>query len=577
MRAVLAVAIALLSYGPPAARAADTGDLLRTGGEAGRPGGRLVIALRSEPKTFNPVTAVELASKDVIGRLMADLVHIDRQTQKTGPALARSWRVTPDGRHYTLELRRGLLFSDGHPFDADDVVFTFQCYLDERNASPQRDLLVVGGQPIVVRKIDAAHVAFDLEKPYAAAERLFDSIAILPRHLLEKAQREGSLARAWGLGTLPSEVAGLGPFRLKAYVPGDRVVLEKNPNYWKVDSAGRRLPYLDEMVFLLVPSEDAQVIRFKAGETDVVSRVSAENFEELARDPAQAAYRLEDVGPGLEYSFLFFNLNDLDAGTLPLPARHQAWFRQEAFRQAVSAAVDRAGIVRLVYRGRAAALASHVTPGNKLWVNAAIPRPARSLARARDLLASAGFSWKDGVLQDNTGAAVAFTIATSASNAARVRMATVIQDDLGLLGIAAQVVPLESRALLDRVVKTHDYDAALMALAPGDVDPNGEINVWSSSGPTHLWRIGAAAPLAPWEREIDDLMQRQLVALDPTARKGLYDRVQVLVAEHLPLIPLVSPNLLVGAKVGLANLRPAILDPYVLWNADELFWRAAVP
>jgi peptide/nickel transport system substrate-binding protein len=210
-------------------------------------------------------------------------------------------------------------------------------------------------------------------------------------------------------------------------------------------------------------------------------------------------------------------------------------------------------------------------------VNAAIPRPARSLARAREILTSAGFSWKDGALQDGSGGAVTFTIATSASNAARVRMATVIQDDLALLGIAAQVVPLESRALLDRVVKTHDYDAALMALAPGDVDPNGEINVWSLDGPTHLWRIGAAAPLAPWEKEIDDLMRRQLVALDPAARKGLYDRVQVLVAEHLPLIPLVSPNLLVGAKVGLANLRPAILDPYVLWNADELFWRAAVP
>jgi peptide/nickel transport system substrate-binding protein len=575
VRAVRAIAIALLSSAPPAARAADVVDLLRSTGEAGRPGGRLVVALRSEPKTFNPVTAVDLPSKDVIGRLMADLVHIDRETQKTAPALARSWSVTPDGRHYTLALRRGLLFSDGHPFDADDVVFTFQCHLDEKNASPQRDLLMVGGQPIAVRKIDADHVAFDLAKPYAAAERLFDSIAILPRHLLEKAQREGALPRAWGLGTPPAEMAGLGPYRLKAYVPGDRIVLERNPTYWKVDSAGRRLPYLDEIVFLIVPSEDAQVIRFKAGETDLVVRVGAENFEELARDPAHSAYRLQDVGPGLEYSFLFFNLNDLDAAKLPLAARHEAWFRQDAFRQAVSAAIDRAGIVRLVYRGRAAALASQVTPGNKLWVNAALPRPARSLARARELLAAAGFAWKDGVLQDGTGAAVTFTIATSASNAARVRMATVIQDDLAELGIAAQVVPLESRALLDRVVKTHDYDAALMALAPGDVDPNGEINVWASDGPTHLWRLGAP-PLAPWEKEIDDLMQRQLVALDPAARKALYDRVQVLVAEHLPLIPLVSPNLLVGAKVGLANLRPAILDPYVLWNADELFWRAPV-
>jgi len=151
-------------------------------------------------------------------------------------------------------------------------------------------------------------------------------------------------------------------------------------------------------------------------------------------------------------------------------------------------------------------------------------------------------------------------------------MATIIQDDLREIGIQAQVVPLENRALLDRVLKTHDYDAALMAVASGDADPNSEMNVWISSGPTHLWRLGAPTPLGPWEKEIDELMERQLVTLDGAARKRLYDRVQQLVAENLPMIPLVSPNVLVGAKSGLGNFRPAILDPQVLWNVDELFW-----
>jgi len=112
-----------------------------------------------------------------------------------------------------------------------------------------------------------------------------------------------------------------------------------------------------------------------------------------------------------------------------------------------------------------------------------------------------------------------------------------------------------------------------MALASGDVDPNGEINVWLSSGPTHLWRLGQAQPATPWEKEIDEAMRRQLVTLDPKERKRLYDRVQELVAENLPLIPLISPNVLVGAKAELGNFRPAVLDHYVLWNADELYWR----
>lgn len=548
-------------------------ELLRTEHEVGRAGGRLVFALRSEPKTLNPVTAVDNASRDVIGRMMADLVHIDRQTQRTTPALARSWTVSPDGRRYTLELRRGLRFSDGHPLDADDVVFSFQCYLDERNASPERDQLIVGGKPVVVRKLAAYRVSLEMAQPYAAAERLFDSIAILPRHLLDKAQQEGALAQSWNLGTPASRIAGLGPFRFKSYAPADRLVLERNPYYWKVDGAGHQLPYLDEVVFLLVPSEDAQVIRLKAGETDLISRLSAENFAVLSREDTGHRLRLEDLGPGLEYSFLLFNMNDVDGGKLEAVARKQAWFRQVAFRQAVSAALDREGLVQLVYQGRATPLAAHVTPGNMLWVNRVLPQPARSLPRARDLLTRAGFSWKEGTLRDGTGAPVEFTVVTNAANAARVQMATMIQEDLRQLGMAVQVVPLENRALLDRVFQSHDYEAALMALGSGDVDPTSEMNVWLSRGPTHLWHLGQSQPATPWEKEIDELMGRQLAERDPRERKRQYDRVQALVAENLPLIPLVSPDVLVGARGALGNFRPGILDHYVLWNADELFWR----
>jgi peptide/nickel transport system substrate-binding protein len=167
---------------------------------------------------------------------------------------------------------------------------------------------------------------------------------------------------------------------------------------------------------------------------------------------------------------------------------------------------------------------------------------------------------------------VDFTIVTNAANAVRVKIASVVEDDLRQLGMRAQLVPLDNRALLDRIVQTRDYDAAVMALGSGDADPNSEMNVWLSSGPTHLWHLGQTAPATAWEKEVDDLMRRQLVTLDPAERKRQYDRVQALVAENLPIVTLVSPNLLVGAKEGLGNFRPATLDHYVLWNADELYW-----
>ena len=573
---LLLASLVTAALSPVAARSQaphPQGELLETNSEAGHYGGKLVIALRAEPKTLNPVIAVDGPSRDVIRRMMADLIFINRQSHLTEPGLAKSWTVSPDGRRYTLQLRRGLCFSDGLPFDADDVLFTFQVHLDDKVHSPQRDLLVVGGKPLAVQKIDSHTVRFELAEPYAAAERLFDSIAVLPRHLLQKAHQEGKLAAAWDLTTPPRQIAGLGPFRLKEYVPGERLVLERNPHYWKVDRAGNRLPYLDEIFFLFVGSEDVQAIRFLAGETDVISRLSAKNFSALAKEQRARGYRLDDLGPGLEYNFLFFNLNDLGPKGPAQIARKQAWFRQVSFRQAISAAIDREGIVRLVYRGRAAPLWAHVTPANRLWVNPAVPHPGRSLARARELLAAGGFAWKsDGTLIDGSGEAVEFSVVTSAGNADRVQMATIIQDDLKQLGMQVHLVSLEFRALVDRLMNTHEYEAAVLGLVSGDVDPTAEMNVWLRSGTTHLWNLGQRDPAAAWEIEIDRLMRQQLGEINHAERKRLYDGVQRLVAENLPLVCLVSPNILVGAKKGLGNFRPAIMDHYTLWNSEELFW-----
>ncbi len=549
-------------------------ELMVAAGSPGRFGGSLTIALRSEPKTLNPALASDASSQDVIYCMNSDLIHINRQTQKTEPALAKSWSVSRDGLTYTLNLRRGLRFSDGQRFNADDVIFSFRVYLDENVHSPQRDLLIVGGKPISVEKIDDYTVRFRLAQPYAAAERLFDGFPILPRHLLEAAYRNGGFSQAWGISMQSSQFAGLGPYRLKEYVPGQRLVLERNPFYWKEDSAGKRLPYLDEITFLFVPSEDAQVIRFESGETDVLSRFSAEDYSVLARQAAARNYHLNDLGPGLEYNFLFFNLNDLSTKNLAQIGKKQTWFRDLRFRQAVSAAIDRRAIVRLVYEGRAMPLASQVTPGNKLWLDPSIAPPSHSPARARALLKSAGFSWKpDGSLVDPQGNPVEFSILTSSSNVQRTKMATLIQNDLSQLGMNTHVVSLDFGAMVDRLLNSFDYEAAIMGLADGDADPNTEMNVWLSSGETHLWHLNEAHPSTPWEAELDRLMNEQLVTLNYAKRKQLYDRVQQIVAQELPIICLASPDILVGAKNRVGNFHPVILDPYVLWNVDQLYVR----
>jgi peptide/nickel transport system substrate-binding protein len=211
-----------------------------------------------------------------------------------------------------------------------------------------------------------------------------------------------------------------------------------------------------------------------------------------------------------------------------------------------------------------------------MWVNQSIPHPQRSLETARQLLKSAGFTWNaPGDLLDRNGQQVEFSIATSSSNAQRMKMATLLQDDLSQLGMHVHIVPLDFRAMVDRVFQSFDYEAAIMALGGGDADPNPEMNVWLSSGSTHLWRMNETQPATPWEREIDQLMNQQMVTLDYHKRKKLYDRVQQIIAEQLPFIFLATPNILAGAKSEIGNFQPALLDHYTLWNADQIYLRNA--
>jgi peptide/nickel transport system substrate-binding protein len=155
------------------------------------------------------------------------------------------------------------------------------------------------------------------------------------------------------------------------------------------------------------------------------------------------------------------------------------------------------------------------------------------------------------------------------------RIATIVQEDLRELGMNVTIASVEFRGLLDRVMNTHRYDACVLSLGGGDADPNSEMNVWLSSGGTHLWNPGQKSPATPWEAEIDDLMRRQEVTMNHAERKRLFDRVQEIEAAELPIISLASPDLLVAARRDVGNFRPSLLDPNTLWNADRLFLRSS--
>jgi peptide/nickel transport system substrate-binding protein len=112
-----------------------------------------------------------------------------------------------------------------------------------------------------------------------------------------------------------------------------------------------------------------------------------------------------------------------------------------------------------------------------------------------------------------------------------------------------------------------------MGLGGGDTDPNSQMNVWLSSGDDHVWNLDQTQPATAWEAEIDRLMKQQMSTMVQKDRKRLYDQVQEIVAENVPVVFIVSPNLLVGAKKRLEDFKPAILDPHTLWNSEQLYFQ----
>jgi peptide/nickel transport system substrate-binding protein len=194
------------------------------------------------------------------------------------------------------------------------------------------------------------------------------------------------------------------------------------------------------------------------------------------------------------------------------------------------------------------------------------------------LLKEAGFSWSNGpnrepTLLDADGKAVEFSVLTSSTSPDRTKMLTLIQDDLKQLGMQVHVAPLELRSLIDRILQTREYEACILAIVSPDADPNVDLNTWLSSGGNHLWNPSQAHPAATWEAEIDRLMEELLVATSYERRKKLFDRVQEILAEEQPMIFLASPDILVAAKVSVGNFHPAVLEPYVLWNVEQLYLR----
>jgi peptide/nickel transport system substrate-binding protein len=508
-------------------------------------GGELHFCIHGEPKTFNPLL-VEDGQSEIVRYLTGGvLIRLNRQTQALEPGLATSWKATPDGLTIKFHLRTGLHFSDGTPFTSEDVAYTIKSLMDPQLHSPTGDSFRSGEGQVSVQTPTADTITITFPAPVAGLERLFDQVAILSAHSPKK------------------EMAVLGSFYVADYNPGSYVLLRRNTNYWKKDKEGKPLPYLDSIRLDIQRNHDIEILRFRRGEIHLINSLDADLFDHLQKESPAAAH---DAGPSLDSEFVWFN----QVPAAAFPEYKKVWFRSTEFRKAISLAINRADLARIVYAGHAQPAYGPISPANHFWFNSALPVPKYDSAAALRQLAQVGFRLEGETLRDSSGNRVEFTLITSTGNKPREQMVTMIQQDLSQIGIKVNMVTLDFPSLIERITRTFDYEACLLGFTNTDLDPNSQMNVWLSSAENHQWNPKQSKPATTWEAEIDHLMKSQASSTSDKKRKADWDRVQQIVAEQQPFIYLINRDAMSAISPAVIGSAPSVLDPHAFWNADVL-------
>jgi peptide/nickel transport system substrate-binding protein len=540
--------------------------------ERPRPGGLIVATVRAEPRTFNRYVVGDATNAAIAALIHARLVRVNQQTQQLEPWLAERWETT-DSLRYVLHLRPDVKFSDGTPFTSADVVFSFTALYDPKADSVLASAYKIDGKPIAVQAIDDHTIAITFPAPFGPGLRLLDSLPILPKHRLEASVANGTFRNAWGVTTPPNEIVGLGPFKFHLYLPGERVEFERNPNYWRTDSAGTKLPYVDRVALEIVPNQSAEMLRLESGTVDLVSsELRPDDVPAFRRMATQKRVKMADLGPGLDVDYFWFNLKpDGPSAHATDGAPARPWLARRELRQAISYAIDRHEFVNTVLLGAGTPVYGPVTPANKDWFAADLPTTPHDVAKARELLASIGLTDRnnDGMLEASDGTPARFALFTQKGRPLRERATAFLKEDLKKIGLDVQVTALETPALVDRLMKGN-YDAAFFGVSASDTDPGGNLDLWLSSGSFHVWNIGQEKPATAWEAQIDELMRRQMQATDQNERKRLFREVQVIVNTELPVICFAAPNVLIATSSRVINAHPALLQPQILWSPDDL-------
>ena len=551
-------------------------DYLQSQAGIGKFGGTFVSSTIGEgPKTFNPFNTKDNISAQMSEIMYDGLVTTNPVTGETIPKLAKSFSV--NGKEYIVNLRHGLKWSDGKPITADDVVFTWQNIIfDGFGNTSTRDSVMIDGKLPTVEKIDDYTVKFVTPEPFAPFLRMLSS-PIAPKHIFQPAVSRGReyFDGFLSTNTNPKEFVTSGAFRLKEYVPAQRVVFERNPNYYEINKDGKKLPYLDKLVYLIVGDINNQVLKFEGGELDEISLQGANvaRFKEMEK---HSDFSVFNIGPDTGTMYLSMNMNNRknEKGKYYVDQKKQVWFQDKNFRQAVDYALDRKNMVFNIANGLGYPLFTPETL-NSIFLNKNLKPYDKNIEKSKELLKKSGFTWdKAGHLIDRFGNHVEFDLYTNAGNTEREAIGVMVKQDLEDLGMKVNFKPIEFNSLVNKLMASLDWDMVIMGFTGSPLEPNGGKNVWLSDGTLHIFNQrlerDANSPRYAFEKRIDYLYTQGALATKFEDRKKYYDEYQAIVYDEKPLIYIYSPIRIVALRNKFKNIYPTSLGG-VTHNIEEVF------
>lgn len=518
----------------------------------GKMGGTYTLALDDSPASLFYYGAIDRNLNAISQQMFDSLVELNFNTYEIEPALAKSWRISADGKTYTFKLRQGVKWSDGKPLTANDVIFTYKNILmnPEARANDVGNFKI-GKQPIKIQKLDPYTVQFRLPKPVPAF-LLQQRHLIMPKHKLLKYSIEGkakpnAINKAWPSDIAPAEVVTSGPFLFKKYIPGQKISLVRNPQYWKVDAKGQKLPYLNQLEFLIVRDPEAQVAQFLAGNIDQINITGAQfpnlKQKELGGADFQVVRHtaLFNSPPFIAYNF--------DAQNTQLAQI----FADDRFRRAMQKALNRKRLIEVVNNGLASIPGHGVAPANKaFYVNTTKQLGSFNLAAAGKALDALGLydTDKDDIRNLPNGKNLEFDLTYGTDNAVYPAIATILQNDFSKIGIKVNLKGVLSSKLLSTGM-SGNWEMILAAF--GDQpDPDLRKPIWQPGGALYYWHRSTQpkkegskpnmAKMKAWEREIYHIFEQAGVTNNSKKRKLLYARWQKLFAQYLPVTPLYKPH-----------------------------------